>query len=888
MIYLDFETYSEAGFVWDEATRKWKCPPGATKKGIGVVGTVNYVQHPTFRVLAMSYTVDDDPTVYRWDENQTLPFGLFALINQGHKVSGWNSGGFEFRVWNLYLVPKFMFPPLTIHQLVDSMAASRAYSYPGSLAGAAEVAGATNQKDTDGKRLLDKFSVPRNPTKTNSALRNVLYESDPDTELLRRYCDQDVRTERELAAIIPPLIPMEREIWEIDRIINDRGVYIDLPAVECMTEILGQAYSQYNAELVELTDGWVERASELQKLIAWLDYQGVKTASLDEEHLDDLLARDDLPSHVRRALEIRSLIGSASVKKVYSMANVVAQDTRLHDLFVYHGARTGRVTGGGPQPTNLPNAASVRVMHCDSCDGYFGVGRSHCPFCKADVSMCATKEEWSHEAMEYAFNTFKMGSLEFAEYIWGDAVPIISASLRGLFKAAPGYDLICSDYSSIEAVVIAALAGEQWRMDVFRTHGRIYEQSAANVSGVPFSEFMIHYGYTPEQLQHPAWWTLKPLVKGSHHPLRKKVGKIMELACLSPDTQVLTDRGYVGLLDVSNTDKVWDGVEWVTHEGVVSRGHREVINVDGVFMTPDHGILVSDGWRSARSVVQSGRLAFQALSTAARGCPLGFASNLSHEFHSSDTGPHPIEVYDIVNAGPRNRFMIKTNSGHMIVHNCGYQGWVGSMKAFGAEEFMTEQEMKDAILAWRAASPSIVEFWGGQERNWQPELYGTEGCFIWAFQNPNRVAHLANGLEFRSDGQRVFIKLLSGREMTYHNVRLTPSARRAGTLTISYEGNNTNPKNGKVGWIRMETWGGRLVENIVQATARDIQWYGIVNLEKAGYPIVLHVYDEDVAEVPKGWGSVEEFEAIMSTMPPWAADWPIVAKGGWRKERYGK
>jgi DNA polymerase len=749
MIYLDFETYSEAGFVWDAAAQKWKCPPGASKKGLGVVGTINYVQHPTFRVLTMSYTVDGEPDVWRWDENKPQPVALFQLIKEGHKVSGWNSAGFEFRVWNLYLVPKFGFPPLTIHQLVDSMAASRAYSFPGSLAGAAAVAGTANQKDTEGKRLLDKFSIPRNPTKTNPALRNEMLASDSDTELLREYCDQDVRTERELAAIIPPLIPMEREIWEIDRIINDRGVYIDLPAVGCMTEILEQAYSQYNEELVALTGGEVSRASELQKLIGWLECEGVKTASLDEEHLDDLLARDDLPPNVRRALEIRSLIGSASVKKVYAMANVVAQDNRLHDLFVYYGARTGRVTGGGPQPTNLPNAASVRVMHCDSCDGYFGTSLSHCPFCRADVSMCASKEEWSHEAMEYALNTFKLASLEFAEYIWGDAVPIISASLRGLFKAAPDHDLICSDYSSIEAVVIAALAGEQWRMDVFRTHGKIYEQSAASVTGVPFNEFMTHAGYSPEQLQHPTWWNLKPLVKGSHHPLRKKVGKIMELAC-------------------------------------------------------------------------------------------------------------------------------------------GYQGWVVSMKAFGAEEFMTEPEMKDAILAWRKASPAIVEFWGGQERNWQPELYGTEGCFIWAFQNPNRVARLSSGLEFRSDGQRVFIKLLSGRELTYHNVRLTPSARRPGTLTISYEGNNTNPKNGKVGWIRMETWGGRLVENIVQATARDIQWYGIVNLEKAGYPIVLHVYDEDVAEVPKGWGSVEEFEALMSTMPPWAADWPIKAKGGWRKERYGK
>jgi DNA polymerase len=555
---------------------------------------------------------------------------------------------------------------------------------------------------------------------------------------------------------------------------------------------------------------------------------------------------------------------------------------------------------------------------------------------------------------------------------------------------------------------------------------------------------MTHVGYSPEQLQHPTWWNLKPLVKGSHHPLRKKVGKIMELACLSPDTQVLTDRGYVCIVDVSVNDKLWDGESWVKHKGVVSKGTREVIDLDGVKMTPDHLVNTGRLWKEARELVLSASTLSRALGIGSENLPwrasnsgkregcgqfksdalaaqkrtpsclatscgerlrgvtsvlrknlkrfigsytrntrtssqmtttggdystdylprvggvtalkikrtsitgeggLRFVqSGAKTKAHFSDTfsrwkagtsliwrwieqtltgttslvtfdssaakktcstdekslscktksesfkteSPSLSDVYDIMNAGPRNRFTIKTNSGHLIVHNCGYQGWVGSMKAFGAEEFMTEPEMKDAILAWRKASPAIVEFWGGQERNWQPELYGTEGCFVWAFQNPNHVARLSSGLEFRSDGQRVFIKLLSGRELTYHNVRLTPSARREGTLTISYEGNNTNPKNGKVGWIRMETWGGRLVENIVQATARDIQWFGIVNLEKAGYPIVLHVYDEDVAEVPKGWGSVEEFEAIMSTMPPWAADWPIKAKGGWRKERYGK
>lgn len=198
--------------------------------------------------------------------------------------------------------------------------------------------------------------------------------------------------------------------------------------------------------------------------------------------------------------------------------------------------------------------------------------------------------------------------------------------------------------------------------------------------------------------------------------------------------------------------------------------------------------------------------------------------------------------------------------------------------------------MKTAILAWRAASPAIVEFWGGQERgrwrNATPELYGVEGMFVAAVLNPGREYEF-RGFRFIMRGDCLYLRLLSGRYLSYHRPRLQPSDR--GGLSISYEGWNTNPKNGPPNqWIRMPTWGGRLTENIVQATARDIQWHGMLGLRRAGYPVVLHVYDEDIAEVPEGFGSVSEFEAIMSTMPAWAEGWPIKAQGGWRAKRYSK
>jgi len=1020
---IDFETYSEAGFVWDAALNKWTALPGASqgKKGLPVVGSSVYVEHPTFEALCLSYDLRDGAGVRRWKPGEEDPAALFAHIQRGGLVSGWNSGGFEVKVW-AWCVRNLAWPPVAPAQWRDAMANARAHALPGALAKAAEVLNCAQQKNKDGKRLLDKFSIPRNPTKANATLRIRPTDDPADAELLYAYCDQDVATEQDVGTRVPELTASELAVWQCDRVINDRGVQMDVSGVENCIAIINQAHARYNAELAALTDGTVQKASELQKLIGWLGAQGVHTSSLDEEHLDDLLADQTLPWQARRALEIRAAIGSASVKKVFAMHNQVSADGRLRDLFVYHGARTGRVTGGGPQPTNLPNSAGVFAYECESCERHFGTHLTYCPWCGCSLTL-AHKREWGIESAEYALETIASRDYAFVEYVWGDAMLAVSGCLRALFTAAPGRDLLCSDYSSIEAVVVAELAGEDWRRELFRTHGKVYEMSASKVVGISLEDILRHKTET-----------------GSHHSSRK-LGKVMELACFSPDTQVLTSRGYVRIVDVLASDELWDGVEWTQHDGLIEKGVRSVINLDGVRVTPTHLINSNGSWLEAKRLVSDASTLSLALETGSANLPLrksNLANTVGYERYgraalvegnptkstavTCSTGNLPgvrparrlpplvpalkrlgrsfisvmrrrsqtpntaggssigyppqwagaitrrpnnttltadagytfatngaatsppfsftwshlrggttralrwtgkkitegtsraifvssrnkrttaivaqsekcnseltslSLVYDIANAGPRNRFTIKTNSGHLIVHNCGYQGWIGSMLAFGADAFMTELEMKDAILAWRAASPMIVEFWGGQQRNWRPEYYGVEGMAVQAILNPG-AAFEYRGHQFQMRGDALYLRLVSGRELTYHRPRLAASEKRAGTYSISYEGWNSNPKNGPIGWIRMDTWGGRLVENIVQATARDIQWYGVMNLERAGYPVVLHVYDEDIAEVPEGFGSIEEFEYIMAMMPPWAADWPIKAKGGWRGKRYRK
>ena len=253
----------------------------------------------------------------------------------------------------------------------------------------------------------------------------------------------------------------------------------------------------------------------------------------------------------------------------------------------------------------------------------------------------------------------------------------------------------------------------------------------------------------------------------------------------------------------------------------------------------------------------------------------------------------------------------------------GYGGWVGAAAAFGMPG--TEDEIKRDILAWRAASPAVEWFWGGQtvgkaagivqnalkpdydgtvadahrayagEDRWDrtPLLFGVEGAFAAALSSPGTVYPVYrldgshSGVSFEMRGDAIYCRLPSGRPLTYHRPRTHESDR--GGVGFSYEGWNTNPKNGPVGWIRMSTWGGRLGENINQATCREFLRAAVRNLEAANYPVVLHVYDEIVSEIPTGYGDIESFERLcVEHGMSWAADWPVRAPGGYRARRYRK
>ncbi len=871
---MDYESYSEAGYEFDPALGRF-VPIQKGRPGIKGINAAVYAEHPSTRVINLAYDLEDGKGERLWIPGMGVPRDLFDYIAADGLMEAHNSA-FEFYIW-LHVCNKRMgWPAFPLAQFRCSASKARAWSLPGALGKLSEVLDSDQKKDKRGEKLIQLLSIPKKPTK---ACAELFRSREKHPELygeMYRYGIQDIVSEKSISAMLPDLHPTELKLWMLDQRINTGGVAIDTQGLADCIEVFRQAEIRYTDELKQITGGDVQTVGEMTKRSAgdkWMIAQGVELPSLDKKGVEAALERDDLSPAVHRALEIRQIIGSASVKKLFAIDRTVSYDGRLRDLFIFCGAgRTGRWSGSGSQPQNLKNSGPDCVR-CGVCGHVWATESTACPLCNCNTITQNTLE-WGNTTTEAALETMATQDLNVVEAQWGDVVDVIASCMRGLFVAAPGKDLICSDYSAIEAVVLAAMAGEEWRLEVFRTHGKIYETSASKITGIPLAEILEHKERT-----------------GRHHPVRKKIGKIAELGCFGPNTPVLTDSGWKRMIEISTWDRVHDGLEFVGHDGVVDRGVKDTINLYGPAVTPDHKFYVGGGtWATADRLKRAPYILKRTLGSAWRVLtPNGPKA--------PNAGEGPMQVYDILNCGPMSRFVILTDRGPMIAHNSGYGGWINAWKNFGAGDIMTDDEIKHNILKWRDESPAIVEMWGGQWRKtpgkWQftPELYGTEGAVISALQQPGECFQ-CGGVSWGHDTHDdvLYGLLPSGRRLSYHQPRLTlgTDPRRLEVLKISFMGWNSNAMMGPVGWHRMETYGSRMVENFTQGTARDILRDAMLRLDAARYPPVLHVHDEVICEVPKDFGSVEELERIMVVREPWFKDWPIRAAGGWRGHRYRK
>lgn len=263
-----------------------------------------------------------------------------------------------------------------------------------------------------------------------------------------------------------------------DQRINLRGMYINVPAVRDCLAIVELASERYNSELFCWTAGHVKKSSEVAATLRWLASRGLYLDTLDEDVVTEQLARKDLPKDIMRVIRIRRLLAFGSVKKLYAMLSQTASDGRLRDQYAFHGAHTSLWNGQNVQMANL----------------YSGKFKTPAEVQRA-LACIATRD------------------LRTVETCYGDALELVADCLRSMVTAAPGHDLISADYSAIQAVVLACMAGEQWQIDVFNTHGKIYEATAAGITGKTLQYYL---DYRREN--------------GKHHPDRQTMGKIPTLA----------------------------------------------------------------------------------------------------------------------------------------------------------------------------------------------------------------------------------------------------------------------------------------------------------------------------------------------------------------------
>ena len=749
-ISVDFETYSEVD--------------------IRDCGLYKYIEDPSFEILLIGYAIDDDDPVVldltQMSAGQVSETKRMFEAWMKDPTVQWAAYNAEFEMevfshWFGYRIP--------LDNWYDTMVTAAYCGLPRSLEDVGEALNMSEDeaKLKDGKALVRYFCTPCKPTKANGGRTRNRAKDDPEKwERFKFYNSQDVVAERAIAKRLEKYKPpkSEHDAWMLSVEINRRGVMIDKRLVENAVSISNEHTAILMSRLKELTQ--LENPNSVSQL---KDYLGMDSLAKDTVS-EELKTADGVRKEI---LELRQEAGKSSVKKYTSMLNCVCKDDRIRGMFVFYGAnRTGRFSGRLTQVHNLP--------------------QNHIP------------------DLENARKCVEENDRELLEMLFGNVPDTMSQLIRTAFIAKPGYTFAVADFSAIEARVVAWLAKEKWRMQLFADGGDIYCQSASEMFKVPV-------------VKH-----------GINGHLRQK-GKIAELACIAEGSLVPTNHGLKRIQDITQEDMVWDGGKWVQHQGVVCRGMKEVITYQGLTATPDHMVYV----RGQRKPLPFGEIVKQGMTLSQTAmCPPG------EDHHES-----PCLVYDIVNAGPRHRFAVSGT----LVHNCGYGGSAQAMINMGALKMgLEEDELPDIVRKWREASPNIVKLW------WKVDDAVKSAV-------EDREEHsLPRGVSVYRTPGLLHIALPSGRELRYYKPRL--ETNRFGGIEVTYGAYEEGR------WSRTGSYGPKFVENLTQAISRDCLLESMKKVSLRYPRIVMHVHDEMIVEVPEEEAdeALAYMQQCMGEPIPWA------------------
>lgn len=411
-------------------------------------GLYKYVQSPDFEILLFAYSWDGGPVaIVDLAKGEEIPRGVIQALADPRVIKHAYNAAFE---W--YSLSKFWTTPLEqwrctqIHGLYCG--------YPAGLGKVGEALGLPQDKRKMGVggSLIRTFCIPCKPTKANGQRTRTLPHHEPEKwDLFQQYCIGDVVAEMEILRRLSvfPVPDQEWKLWQLDLRINARGIACDLQLVEGALAVNEQITSELMTEAVQLSG--LDNPKSVQQLKKWLSEEiGEEVEDLKKETVSGLIKTVD-DRRAKRVLEIRRELSKTSVKKYLAMKTVACEDGRVRGLLQFYGAnRTGRWAGRLVQVHNLPKN-------------------------KMDT-------------LEFARQLVRDRKVDMLKLMYGNVPDTLSQLIRTAFVAPDGKKLHVADFSAIEARVLAWLAGEQWRLDVFKGHGKIYEASASQMFGIPIEE----------------------------------------------------------------------------------------------------------------------------------------------------------------------------------------------------------------------------------------------------------------------------------------------------------------------------------------------------------------------------------------------------------------
>lgn len=422
-----------------------------SKVSIGKAGSYRYILDPSFEILLFAYSLDGMPVeVIDVASGQIIPLWLKNALKNPLYIKHAYNAAFEWFALSKYLG---WLPP---DQWRDTMLHALYCGYPASLDAAGKAMGLPEDKKklTTGKALIRYFCVPCKPSNANGNRTRNLPKHDPDKwKLFKEYNGQDVVTEMEIDHRLSafPVPAFVQKQWETDLQMNARGVAADMELVRGALVIGAIVKSRLMTEARQLSG--LDNPNSIRQLAQWLTDatdSDAEITSVTKETVATMLKQPQ-PANVQRMLEIRQELGKTSTKKYDALETCIADDGRVRGLLQFYGAnRTGRWAGRLVQVQNLPRT-------------------------------------YTHP-LPPARQLVKDRNIDGLRMMYGSINDTLSQLIRTAFVATPGNVLIDADFSAIEARVISWLAGQEWRLEVFRTHGKIYEASASQMFHVPIEK----------------------------------------------------------------------------------------------------------------------------------------------------------------------------------------------------------------------------------------------------------------------------------------------------------------------------------------------------------------------------------------------------------------